>query len=119
MLRKVSTLLDDISGGGYVGSSSDASHERQPGGGEGERVVTRYQLAKLVQWAGTLRTRKRLQKTVYLMKRGGAPFEDAFCLHRYGPHMILPTQPTRWWLSDFWSKMGTGTDTAIALRPAP
>ena len=48
--------------------------------------MTRYQLAKLVQWAGTLRTRKRLQKTVYLMKRGGAPFEDAFCLHRYGPY---------------------------------
>ncbi len=48
--------------------------------------MTRYQLAKLVQWAGTLRTRKRLQKTVYLMKRAGASFNDAFCLHRYGPY---------------------------------
>lgn len=48
--------------------------------------MTRYQLAKLVQWAGTLRTRKRLQKTVYLMKRAGAPFSDEFCLHRYGPY---------------------------------
>ena len=48
--------------------------------------MTRYQLAKLVQWAGILRTRKRLQKTVYLMKRAGAPFADAFCLHRYGPY---------------------------------
>lgn len=51
-----------------------------------EHVVTRYQLARLVQWAGILRTRKRLQKTVYLMKRAGAPFSDAFCLHRYGPY---------------------------------
>lgn len=48
--------------------------------------MTRYQLAKLVQWAGTLQTRKRLQKTVYLLQQAGVPFCDQFHLHFYGPY---------------------------------
>src|SRR5437879_386912 len=48
--------------------------------------MTRYQLAKLVQWAGTLRTRKKLQKVVYLLKQAGCPLDDAFGLHHFGPY---------------------------------
>jgi|SRR5437016_3956665 len=48
--------------------------------------MTRYQLAKLVQWAGTLRTRKRLQKVVFLLKTAGFPFDDEFSLHYFGPY---------------------------------
>src|SRR5713226_2600892 len=39
----------------------------------GNARMTRYQLAKLVQWAGTLRTRKRMQKVVYLLQLAGCP----------------------------------------------
>lgn len=48
--------------------------------------MTRYQLAKLVQWAGTLRTRKRLQKVAYLLQAAGCPFDDEFGLHLFGPY---------------------------------
>jgi hypothetical protein len=30
--------------------------------------MNRYQLAKIVEWAGTLDARKRIQKVVYLLK---------------------------------------------------
>ena len=45
-----------------------------------------YQLAKLVQWAGTLHTRKRLQKVVYLLQSRNCPLEADFFLHHYGPY---------------------------------
>jgi uncharacterized protein YwgA len=48
--------------------------------------MTRYQLAKLVQWAGKLRTRKRLQKVVYLLQAAGCPLDDEFGLHLFGPY---------------------------------
>jgi uncharacterized protein YwgA len=48
--------------------------------------MTRYQLAKLVQWAGTLHSRKRLQKVVFLLQAGGCPFEADYVLHHYGPY---------------------------------
>src|SRR5262249_44432124 len=48
--------------------------------------MTRYQLAKLVQWAGTLRTRKRLQKGAYLLQAAGCPFDGEFGLHLFGPY---------------------------------
>lgn len=48
--------------------------------------MTRYQLAKLVEWAGELRSRKRLQKVVYLLQAAGAPIEAEFTLHHYGPY---------------------------------
>lgn len=49
--------------------------------------MTPYQVAKLVSWAGTLRTRKRLQKVVYLLQSAGCEAMDAdFILHHYGPY---------------------------------
>jgi hypothetical protein len=35
--------------------------------------MNRYQLAKIVDWAGTLETRKRMQKVVYLLQVAGCP----------------------------------------------
>jgi len=48
--------------------------------------MNRYQLAKLVEWAGTLHTRKRMQKVIYLLQSAGAPFDADFTLHHYGPY---------------------------------
>ncbi len=48
--------------------------------------MTAYQLIKLVSMAGTLRTRKRLQKVVYLLQESGMDFDAAFRLHHYGPY---------------------------------
>lgn len=48
--------------------------------------MTNYQLAKLVQWAGTLKTRKGLQKLVYLLQAAGCPFQADYRLHHYGPY---------------------------------
>lgn len=48
--------------------------------------MTRYQLAKLVQWAGTLHTRKRLQKVIYMLQSVGCPLEAEFYLHHYGTY---------------------------------
>lgn len=48
--------------------------------------MTKFQLAKLVEWAGTLRTRKRLQKVVYLLQAAGCDFEADYRLHYYGPY---------------------------------
>lgn len=45
-----------------------------------------YQLAKLVEWAGTLKARKRLQKVVYLLKEAGCPLDADYTLHHYGPY---------------------------------
>ncbi len=48
--------------------------------------MDKYQLAKLVQWAGTLRSRKRMQKVVFLLQSSGCPFDAEFYLHRFGPY---------------------------------
>ena len=48
--------------------------------------MTRYQLAKIVGWAGTLQTRKRLQKVAYLLQVAGCPLGGEFSLHHYGPY---------------------------------
>lgn len=48
--------------------------------------MTRYQLAKLVEWAGTLNSRKRLQKVVYLLQASGCPYDADYILHHYGPY---------------------------------
>jgi uncharacterized protein YwgA len=48
--------------------------------------LDRYQLGKIVQWAGTLRSRKRLQKVSHLLQAGGCPFAADFFLHHYGPY---------------------------------
>lgn len=48
--------------------------------------MTRYQLAKIVEWAGTLQSRKRMQKVVFLLQTRGCPIEADFTLHHYGPY---------------------------------
>jgi len=48
--------------------------------------MTRYQLAKIVEWAGTLQSRKRMQKVVYLLKSAGCPLDAEYRLHFYGPY---------------------------------
>ncbi len=48
--------------------------------------MDRYHLGKLVEWAGTLQTRKRLQKVAYLLQAKGAPLGIEFYLHLYGPY---------------------------------
>lgn len=48
--------------------------------------MTRYQFAKIVEWAGVLRSRKRIQKMVYLLKAVGFPTDADFLLHIYGPY---------------------------------
>lgn len=48
--------------------------------------MTRYQIAKIVSWAGTLQARKRLQKVVYLLQSAGCPLEADYSLHHYGPY---------------------------------
>lgn len=54
--------------------------------GKGETEMTRYQLAKLVDWAGTLRSRKRMQKVAFLLQMKGCPIEADYILHHYGPY---------------------------------
>ena len=56
--------------------------------------MDRYQLVKLVEWAGELRSRKRLQKVVYLLQAAGAPIEAEFTLHHYGPYSFDVAQLT-------------------------
>jgi uncharacterized protein YwgA len=45
-----------------------------------------YQLAKIVHWAGTVKSRKRLQKVVYLLQAAGCPLGEEFTLHHFGPY---------------------------------
>jgi uncharacterized protein YwgA len=48
--------------------------------------MTKYQLAKLIDMAGGLRSRKRVQKTAYLLQAAGCPLALDFRLHYYGPY---------------------------------
>jgi uncharacterized protein len=48
--------------------------------------MTRYQLAKLVGWAGTFHSRKRMQKLVFLLQAAGCPLDADYDLHHYGPY---------------------------------
>jgi len=48
--------------------------------------MNRYQLATIVGWAGTLHSRKRMQKVVYLLQAAGCPLEAEYTLHQYGPY---------------------------------
>ena len=48
--------------------------------------MTRYELAKLVAWAETLRSRKRLQKVVFLLQAAGCSLDAEFILHHFGPY---------------------------------
>jgi uncharacterized protein len=48
--------------------------------------MTNYQLAKIVQLAGGLKSRKRIQKTVHLLQAAGCDFWLQYRLHYYGPY---------------------------------
>lgn len=48
--------------------------------------MTNYHLAKLVEWTGTLKTRKGMQKLVYLLQANGCPFDAGYRLHHFGPY---------------------------------
>ncbi len=48
--------------------------------------MTKYQLARLIAWAGALDTRKRAQKIVYLLQAAGCPLDAEYRLHYYGPY---------------------------------
>lgn len=48
--------------------------------------MNRFQLAKLIDWAETLESRKRMQKVVFMMQAAGCPLQVDFYLHRYGPY---------------------------------
>jgi len=48
--------------------------------------MKRYQLAKLVEWADTLESRKRMQKIVFMLKVKGCSLDADFILHRFGPY---------------------------------
>lgn len=48
--------------------------------------MDRCQLATLVKWAGTIKTRKRLQKVVYLLQAAGCDLDVEYTLHHYGPY---------------------------------
>jgi uncharacterized protein len=48
--------------------------------------MNRYELAKIVDWAGSLDTRKRMQKVVYLLQVMGCPAGADYSLHHYGPY---------------------------------
>ncbi len=48
--------------------------------------MTRYQLAKIVDWAGTFQSRKRMQKLIFLLQAKGCPLDVDYDLHHYGPY---------------------------------
>src|SRR3954467_12838841 len=52
----------------------------------GEHGMNRYQLAKIVDWAGTLDTRKRMQKVAFLLQAAGCRLDAEYTLHHYGPY---------------------------------
>jgi hypothetical protein len=57
--------------------------------------MIQYQLGKLVQWSGgTLRTRKRIQKVMFLLKVAGCPIEAEYRLHHFGPYSSDVAQTT-------------------------
>ena len=48
--------------------------------------MTNYQLAKLIQMASGLRSRKRVQKTAHLLQCAGCDLDLEYRLHYYGPY---------------------------------
>jgi len=43
-------------------------------------------LLSLLEVAGEIKTRKKIQKIIYLLKQKKAPFTEDFTLHHYGPY---------------------------------
>jgi uncharacterized protein len=48
--------------------------------------MERYQLAKIIEWTGTFRSRKRMQKLVFMLQAAGCPLDADYDLHHYGPY---------------------------------
>lgn len=48
--------------------------------------MNRYQLAKIVQWPGTFRSRKRMQKLIFMLQAAGCPLDAEYEMHPYGPY---------------------------------
>jgi uncharacterized protein YwgA len=48
--------------------------------------MERYQLARIVEWVGTFRSRKRMQKLVFMLQAAGCPLDADYDLHHYGPY---------------------------------
>jgi uncharacterized protein len=48
--------------------------------------MERYQLARIVNWAGTFHSRKRMQKLIFLLQAAGCPLDADYDLHHYGPY---------------------------------
>ncbi len=48
--------------------------------------MNRLELATLVEWAGEIKTRKRLQKVVYMLQAAGCSLRAEYTLHHYGPY---------------------------------
>ncbi len=44
------------------------------------------QLAELISMAGCIEGRKKLQKIVFILKNKGAPFQEKFTYHYFGPY---------------------------------
>ena len=44
------------------------------------------QFAKIIDWAGTLRLRKRMQKLIFLLQAAGCPLDADYDFHKYGPY---------------------------------
>ena len=72
--------------------------------------MNRYQLAKIVDWAGTLETRKRMQKVVYLLQVAGCPLGADYTLHHYGPYSQEVAR-----LTDEMVQTGILTETATRM----
>jgi uncharacterized protein YwgA len=56
--------------------------------------MDRYQLVKLVEWAGEIDGRKRMQKVVFLLISAGCPIDADYLLHHYGPYSADVAQLT-------------------------
>ena len=52
----------------------------------GRLRINRYQLAKIVQWIGKFRSRKRMQKLIFMLQAAGCPLDAEYDLHHYGPY---------------------------------
>jgi uncharacterized protein len=48
--------------------------------------MNRYQLARIVQWAGKFHSRKRMQKLIFMLQAAGCPLDAEYDLHHYGPY---------------------------------
>lgn len=84
--------------------------------------MTRYQLSKLVSWADTLHTRKRLQKVVFMLQAAGCPLGADFILHHYGPYSeelarLTDEMVRAALLEEQTSENGVGQQYSYKLRP--